>query len=204
MARPRTVSDEAVLAGAAVAVAAAGPGDVTLAEIGARVGLAPATLLQRFGSKRGLLLALARHGADTLPRQLAAAQHADAPVAALVEVFAGLAEGVRSRKEFANHLAFLLLDLSDPDFQQISRDYANAVERAIADVLAASRAAGELTSSGEGLARAVHAAYNGALVTWGMTGDGHPAEHVRSQLGHLLGLHLADAAPSLRRDTAFP
>lgn len=153
MGRPRTVTNEAVLAG---------PGQVTLGHIGAQVGLSPATLLQRFGSKRGLLLALARNGADTLPRQLTGAQHASAPVAALVEVFAGLADGVRSRKEFANHLAFLLLDLSDPEFQHISREYAAAVEHAIADVLAASRAAGELTSSEESLARAVHAAYNGA------------------------------------------
>ena len=39
---------------------------------------------------------------------------------------------VRTSAEFANHLAFLLLDLTDPQFQQISRDYATAVEQAIA------------------------------------------------------------------------
>jgi AcrR family transcriptional regulator len=188
-----------VLAAAAAAVAAVGPAAVTLAEIGARAGLAPATLLQRFGSKRGLLLALARHDAHALPHRLSLAATADAPVAALIDTFGRLAAGVRTSAEFANHLAFLMLDLTDPEFQQISRDYARAVETAIASALEASRAAGELTTpAGDQaqLARAVHAAYNGALVTWGMTGEGGPSEQVTRQLRQLLTPHLAQAPPS--------
>jgi AcrR family transcriptional regulator len=189
--RPRTVSDEQVLAGAVRVISRVGPARLTLAEVGQQVGLSAATLVQRFGSRRGLLLAVARHGVDVLPRQLAAAKHASAPVQALIEVFADIAGTVRTAEEFANHLAFLLLDLADPQFQRISRDYAIAVEQAIADVLAASRAAGELTSGDFGqLPQAVHAAYNGALVTWGLAGDGSPAEHVRTHLTLLLGPHM--------------
>ncbi len=199
MPRPRTVADQDVLAAAAAAVAAVGPAAVTLAEIGARAGLAPATLVQRFGSKRGLLLALARHDAQALPRQLSLAASADAPIAALIDTLGRLAAGVRTTAEFANHLAFLMLDLTDPEFQQVSRDYANAVEEAIASVLEASRAAGELDtpSRDQGqLARAVHAAYNGALVTWGMTGEGRPSEEVTRQLRQLLTAHLAQTPPT--------
>lgn len=188
-----------MLAAAAAAVAAVGPAALTLAEIGSRAGLSPATLLQRFGSKRGLLLALARHDAQALPRQLAEAANADAPVAALINAFGRLAASVRTSAEFANHLAFLMLDLTDPQFQQVSRDYAHAVEVAIDHVLDASRAAGELDTSSLGeahLARAVHAAYNGALVTWGMTGQGHPGKEVTRQLSQLLTPHLAPRRPS--------
>jgi hypothetical protein len=32
------------------------------------------------------------------------------------------------------------------------------------------------------LARAIDAAYNCALITWGLVGDGSPAEHVRDEL----------------------
>jgi AcrR family transcriptional regulator len=190
MARPRTVADDAILAAAAAAVAESGPSEVTLAQIGARVGLSAAALLHRFGSKRRLLLALARHDAAALPARLGAARTADRPVAALVEALAALAGGVRSTTELANHLAFLLLDLSDPEFREVGREHTAAVESAIALVLRAGRDAGELPpgDTDPDLPRAVHAAYNGALLTWGMAGDaGTPAEHVRRQLLRVLG-----------------
>jgi hypothetical protein len=93
--------------------------------------------------------------------------------------------------------AILLLDLSDPQFQRISRDYATAVEQAIADVLTAGQAAGELALDDLSLLpRAIHAAYNGALVTWGMAGEGSPAEQVRTQLTLLLGPYRAPTRPA--------
>ncbi|MEJ3748948.1 TetR family transcriptional regulator [Actinomycetes bacterium KLBMP 9797] len=189
--RPRTMSDEQILAGAARVIARVGPARLTLAEVGREVGLAAATLTQRFKTKRGLLLALARHGADALPGRLAAARSADAPAGALIDSFVALAGGVRTSAEFANHLAFLLLDLTDPQFQQISRDYADAVEQAIAEVLAAAHTAGELAHDDlTDLPRAIHAAYNGAMVTWGMHGRGSPADQVRTQLTILLEPYL--------------
>jgi AcrR family transcriptional regulator len=198
MARPRTVSDDAILTAAAQAVAASGPANVTLAQIGGRVGLSAAALMRRFGSKDRLLLALARHGAETLPARLAAAGAAERPVAALIEAFAAMAGGVRSTAEFANHLAFLLLDMSDPEFQRVSRDYTAAVEAAVATVLRAGVAAGEIEPGRllDGLPRAVHAGYNGALVTWGMAGDGDPAASVREQLRRLLQPYLAGSLPA--------
>ncbi|MGC5629274.1 TetR family transcriptional regulator [Georgenia sp. Z1344] len=193
MTRPRTMADEDVLAAAADAVAAVGPGAITLAEIGRQVGLSPATLLQRFGSKRGLLLALAQQAAQTLPRDLRQSASASAPVAAMVNTFAELAAGVRTSSEFANHLAFLLLDLGDPDFRDLTRTYALAVEAAISDVLAAGQASGELLSGplDDDLPRLVHAAYNGALLTWGMTGESEPAGQVRRHLHQILDPYLA-------------
>ena len=62
MPRPRILSDEQVLAAVARVLLRLGP-RFTLADAGAEAGLSPATLLQRFGSKRGLLLAFARAAA---------------------------------------------------------------------------------------------------------------------------------------------
>jgi AcrR family transcriptional regulator len=186
------VSDEQILAGAARVIARVGPARLTLAEVGQEVGLSAPTLAQRFGTKRGLLLAVARHGADVLPGRLAVARSAAAPVRALIDSLAAMAGAVRTSAEFANHLAFLLLDLTDPQFRQINRDHAIAVEQAIAEVLAAARSTGELTRDDvPELPRVIHAAYNGAMVTWGMHGDGSPAEQVRTQLTILLDPCLA-------------
>lgn len=140
-----------------------------------------------------MLLALARRQVDVLPGRLREAQHDESgPAAALVETLAQLAGGIRTSAEFANHLAFLLLDLTDPEFLQVTRAHATAVEAAIADVLAAGYRVGELRrppDDGQSLPRTVHAAYNGALVTWGMTGSGSPADAVRHQLDQVLTPH---------------
>ena len=91
MGRPRTVADEEVLDAAAAAIGTTGPAAVTLAEIGSRVGLAPATLIQRFGSKRGVLLAVARYSVTTLPTQIKRAE------AEVQHVSAGRAKRHRSK-----------------------------------------------------------------------------------------------------------
>ncbi|MFC7728173.1 TetR/AcrR family transcriptional regulator [Actinomadura keratinilytica] len=64
MARPRTTSDEAILQATGRALLRHGPGRLTLGGVAAEAGLSPATLVQRFGSKRGLLLAFARRAAE--------------------------------------------------------------------------------------------------------------------------------------------
>ena len=195
VARPRTVSDDDILDAAAAAVAEVGPAEVTLARVGARVGLSAATVLQRFGSRRALLLAVARRGADVLPARLRACTDAPRPAAALVEALVDVAAGVRTSAEFANHLAFLLLDLTDPDFRAVAQEYAAGVESAVADVLRAGQRAGELPGlrprRAREAARALHCAYNGGLVTWGMTGEGAPGPAVRRQLHHALAPYTA-------------
>jgi AcrR family transcriptional regulator len=57
-ARPRTVSDEELLEATARAVSRVGPARLTLADVAKEAGVVPATLVQRFGTKRGMLLAL--------------------------------------------------------------------------------------------------------------------------------------------------
>ncbi|MGH9423559.1 MAG: TetR/AcrR family transcriptional regulator, partial [Thermoanaerobaculia bacterium] len=56
--RPRRLSDAAILEAAFEVVRRTGPDRFTLADVGHEVGLSAATLVQRFGSKRALLLAM--------------------------------------------------------------------------------------------------------------------------------------------------
>ncbi len=188
MPRPRTVSDRTILEAAAAVVGDVGPQQLTLADVGARAGVSPATLIQRFGSRRGLLLALAEHDVDAVPAQIRAVA-GDTPVlAALVDALAGLAESLSGPAQFAHHLAFLLMDLSDPQFAVVTGRYSANLVGALADVLTAAARSGELTGDVEveDLAELVHSVYNGALVTWGMSGSGRPADRVRRHLTALL------------------
>lgn len=190
VARPRTVDDEQILAAAAQAVGEVGPARLTLADVGRRVGLSAPALVLRFGSKRGLLLALAAYGSDAMPAAVRGAADADDPLGALVAVLTEFAAAVREPATYANHLAFLLLDLADPDFQALSRRHTEAVAAAVSDVLGVAAARDLLPprTDTDGLARLVHAVYNGALVTWGMAPDGEPQAAVAARLRAVLDL----------------
>ena len=50
------------------------PVDLTLADVAKEAGVVPATLIQRFGTKRGLLLAVCRTAPGGVPKQFAAAR----------------------------------------------------------------------------------------------------------------------------------
>jgi hypothetical protein len=86
--------------------------------------MAPATRLQRFGSKRGLLLALVRQSIDSVPSAFdrVRASHAS-PLDAAVAAASHVAEHVRTPDELANNLAFFQLDLSDGDFHRLALEH---------------------------------------------------------------------------------
>ncbi|MFC6883538.1 MULTISPECIES: TetR/AcrR family transcriptional regulator [Actinomadura] len=191
MARPRTTSDEAVLAAAARAIGAHGTAALTLAKVAEEAGLSPATLVQRFGSKRGLLLAVARtaEGAAASAFERARAAHGS-PLAALLAALDSFAAPVRTPEEMANHLGFLQLDLTDPEFRDLARAQARRIHGEIARLVGEAERDGELA---EGLtARSVQVAYNGALITWAIDGSGTLADALRAALTQLIDPYRAN------------
>ena len=186
--RPRTSSNDAILAGAARALSRLGPARLTLADVAAEVGLAPATLVQRFGSKRGLLLAFAAQAAAAAGREFEAARAATtSPLDALLAALAGMTRHVATPEALANNLAFLQTDLSDPAFHRHALEHARAVRTEIQALLDAAVVAGELAPCDTArLARAVQATYNGALVTWAIERQGAVAGWLRDDLETLL------------------
>ncbi|MEV0444656.1 TetR/AcrR family transcriptional regulator [Streptomyces spectabilis] len=189
MPRPRATSDTQILAATARAIGAHGPGKLTLAHVGAEAGVSPATLSQRFGSKRGLLLAFAAGAAADAagPYRRARAAH-DSPLAALHAVADEFAGHMSTPEEMANHLAMLQLDLSDPEFRVHAAEHTRAVDTALRELLADAVAGGELPSGTDvpRLARAVQITTDGSLLRWALTGDGDPAALLHDDLEHLL------------------
>ncbi|MEU1290011.1 TetR/AcrR family transcriptional regulator [Kitasatospora sp. NPDC005856] len=190
MPRPRATSDADILAATGRAVGAHGPGRLTLAHVGAEAGVSPATLSQRFGSKRGLLLAFAADAAAhaTAPYRSARAEH-DSPLAALHAVAEEFAGHMSTSEEMANHLGMLQLDLSDPEFRVHAAAYTRAVDAALQELLTDAVEKGELPPATDvpRLARSVKITTDGSLLRWALTGDGDPAALLRADLDHLFG-----------------
>lgn len=191
--RPRGVEDAVILRATADVIGRVGPAKLTLAAVAREVGLVPGTLVQRFGSKRGLLLALAEQsakGADALPGRVRE-EHASALgalAALIVEPMARMA----TPETYANHLAFLCIDLTDPEFRRHALAMHQAQGRAIEELLTEALLTGGLRAGTDvaTLTRSVQAITAGAGLTWALDRQGTLAQRLRQELDHVLSPHL--------------
>ena len=114
MPRKRTIPDQDLLDAALVVVRAAGPEALTFAAAAGASGLAASTLVQRFGTKAGLLRAALLRAWDLLDEQTAAAAAAAGPGAeGVVDMLVRLS-GCYDAHDFADQLRVLREDLRDP------------------------------------------------------------------------------------------
>jgi AcrR family transcriptional regulator len=174
MARRQTRTDDELLAAAVRVVGRLGPGRLTLAEVGREARLSAPALIQRFGSKRGLLLAIASHASDDVAMTFRRARdEAASPLDALVAALGQMAASAGGPDELANHIAFLHLDLSDPEFHDLATRHARAMLREVRLLLDAAEAGGELAPGAAAeLTSTVSVVYNGALITWAVSPQG--------------------------------
>lgn len=171
--RPRATSDEDLLKAVHAVVTRLGP-NLTLADVAKEAGVSAATLVQRFGSKRGLLLAFASLAEKGTDEEFAAIrqQHPD-PIDAIRAVVRCYSLMAPTPEAVSNGLAFLQVDLSDPDFHRYALAQARATLVEIQKILDDAVRAGRLVKCNtEDLAFALHAIIGGAMVSWGILRDG--------------------------------
>ena len=193
--RPRKVSDDEVLAAAHRAMTRLGPGELTLAEIATEAGVTAGALVQRFGSKRALLLALAEGAAASagdMIRELGAAHRS--PLAAIRAYAECMAHLAHSPAVLARNLAYLQIDLEDPDFRAHLVTQSRATRAGLHDLLDAAVAAGELvpTTDTATLARTVEVVVGGSLLAWACYREGPAARWIRDDVDAVLAPYLVE------------
>jgi AcrR family transcriptional regulator len=196
--RPRKASDDEIFAATAKTMTTRGPAQLTLADVAAEAGLTAGALVQRFGSKRALLLALMERFGGSTAETFAALRGAHAsPLAAIHAYGECMAQMATSPAALANSLAWLQQDLTDPDFHRFTLQNARATRRELASLVAAAIAAGEIasTDTSESLARAIDTTVTGSLMAWAIHREGAAARWIRHDLDALLRPYL----PSSRR-----
>jgi AcrR family transcriptional regulator len=188
MPRKKLLPDAAVLAAAGRVFGRVGPARFTLADVAEEAGLAPATLVQRFGSKRALMLAFAEHAASLArqPFEQARTQVAE-PLGALRTALLIASRSTKGRRELTHSLAFLLEDLADEELRAHAARHARWTEASIRELLDCAVERGELVSHDTArLARALQAAWNGALIQWAIRGRGSLASWIAAVVDTLL------------------
>ena len=186
--RPRTVTDADILMAAGRVISTVGPTRLTLAQVGRGVGLSAAALVKRFGSKRGLLLALSRQAVESVDACFAAVRTAHpAPLEAFVAAALEMTRYVQTPEEVANHLAYLQIDLSDPDFYALMKENSARIEAGYRRLLNEAVQVGALAPCDTSrLARAVGAMVTGSLLGWAIDRRGTAEAFVRADLAMLL------------------
>jgi len=187
--RPRKVSDSQLFAATHAVMTKVGPRELTLAAIAKEAGVTAAVLVQRFGSKRALLLALSAKYSEGAGEFIAglAKKHAS-PLAALrayADCMAGMAA---SPAVLARSLAYLQIDMTDPDFRRHLVKQARATRAGLRRLLEAALEAGELVPSVKpaNLARTIETVLSGSLITWGFYRQGTAAHWMTADLEAVL------------------
>lgn len=175
MPRVKAVSDEAVLAAAMRVMGRKGPTEYTLAEVAEEAGVAPATLIQRFGDKRRLVVRAVEQDNAAFAETLAALP-AGRSAASAIAVFLVLTPDAPDPDAFADQLLWLRLDMRDAELNALARARFALLRAAVAARLP------PLPIAPEHGAELIEAQWHGALIQWGVGRQGSLAEAVTQSL----------------------
>ena len=186
MARPRSITDERLLAAAETVIGRCGPG-FTLAQVAAEAGAAVGTVAQRFGSKAGLLQALSRRATVLAVSQMQArAEAADDPVAGLSSAAVSVYAVLGDPEEAANHLGQLGVDIGDPELRALLGEHYTAVETELRRLMLAAAPALPHAPSVPRAARALLAVLNGVALDWSIRPHGRLADRLTEDVDAVL------------------
>ena len=192
--RRRKAEDAEVFAALVRVMHRRGPAELTLRAIAAEAGITAGALVQRFGSKRAMLLAHARHAAATGDTGVSLPQvKTSSPLEQLRAVTTVYAELAASPRAAVRNLAYLLNDLGDPALRRhllrMSRTARVWYEQLLTDAIAA----GELrrVPDVQALGRLIEATLRGSFLGWALYREGTAADWLRADLDSMLRPYLA-------------
>jgi hypothetical protein len=115
-----------------------------------------------------------------------------------------MAQLAQSPAALARNLAYLQIDLADPDFREQLAVQAKATRAGLIDLLTDAVAAGELKRGTDvaALARTVEAIVSGSLMTWAFYSEGPAERWIRDDVNAVLTPHLRDGPRAQKKRRA--
>jgi len=191
--RPRKASDDDVTAAAMRVMQRVGPGELTLAAIAHEAGVTAAALVQRFGSRRALLVWLAEANAASAPDlgRIYRSRHATA-IVALFEFAICFADMAPSPDALARSLAYLHNDLTDSVLRKHLVRQARGTRTSLVQLVKEARDAGELVphTNVRALAQLLEAVMGGSLMAWATHREGNARARLRGDMRTVLAPYL--------------
>jgi len=193
--RPRKAEDADVFAAMSRLMRRVGPDELTLVAIAAEAGITAGALVQRFGSRRELMLTHWRQAAnparDLAPRSGARPHSPLDAVRATAAVYAKLAASPRAA---LRNLAYMQRDCADPVIRRHVLRHARAARAHFEQLLAESVSSGQLRPATDvkALAQMIEIVLLGSLLSWALHREGPAATYFRRNLDAMLSPYLAE------------
>jgi AcrR family transcriptional regulator len=186
--RPRETSDAEILDALARVMRRRSPVELTLADVAKEAGVVPATLIQRFGTKRALLLANCKAWTEDVSGQFARARAKyGSPLKTLVEYVVESSGFAATPESMANFLAYIQIDLTDAEFRAVLLRQFGTTRDEIKKLLDDAVAAREMKPCDTAeLARLVQQVNGGAMLDWAVYRKGPLGAWIRRSLVNLL------------------
>jgi AcrR family transcriptional regulator len=187
--RPQKVTDDEIYMAAQRAMSRLGPNELTLAEIAGEAGVTAGLLVQRFGSKRDLLLALSKRFSGGTSEMFAELRRGHrSPLATLRAYSDCMAHMADTPAAFARNFAYLQNDLTDPDFRKHLARHAAATRVELQELIKDAIDAKELApaTNAKQLARTIETVVNGSMMSWAFYQEGSAAKWMRHDLDAVL------------------
>jgi AcrR family transcriptional regulator len=193
--RHQKVTDEEVFAAAQRAMSRRGPHELTLADIAGEAGVTPGRLVQRFGSKRDLLVTLSERFAGSAGPVFAGLRAAHRSPLATVRAYAAcMADLAPTPDALLRNLAYLQVDLTDDVLRGHLVANARATRREFEALIKAAIVARELRADADAraLARSLETVIGGSLMSWATYREGKAVDWIVQDVDAML-------APWLKR-----
>jgi AcrR family transcriptional regulator len=199
--RPRKATDAEIFAATQRVMTRTGPRDLSLAQIAEEAGVTAGALVQRFGSKRELLLAVMEEWAAGTAGMMHAMRGRRGALAAVHYYAECMAAMGGSPAALANHLAYLQMDLTDDDYRACMAQSGSATRDALESWIHEAVTDGDLIpeTNARQLAEQVEITISGSLLAWAVYQEGTAVSFVRRQLDRLLQPYLTTAKRTSRR-----
>ena len=195
--RRRKAEDSDVFAAMARLMRRVGPAELTLGAIAAEAGVTAGALVQRFGSKRELMLAhwrqAAASGGDHRLQRGARTRSPLNELRATAALYAKLAVSLRAA---LRNLAYMQSDWADPALRPHVLRHARAARAHYEQLVADAVNRGELRADTDApaLARMIEVTLGGSLLAWTLYREGPAATRFREDLDTTLRPYLARGA----------
>jgi AcrR family transcriptional regulator len=191
--RPRKASDDEVFAAAYRVMQRLGPNELTLAHIAEEAGITAGALVQRFGSKRDLMLRLMEQFSGGSGEMFAGLRRAHRSPLAAIRAYAECMAGMADTPEaFMRNLSYLQIDLTDSALRAHLATSAKSTRAEVQKLIREAVAAKELAPSvnPRQLARTIEAVIAGSMLSWAHYQEGSSAKWVRDDLNAILKPYL--------------
>jgi AcrR family transcriptional regulator len=191
--RLRKAEDADVFAAMVRVMMRVGPAQLTLSAIANEAGVTAGALVQRFGSKRELMLAHARYAAATLDIGFGPpGRRTKSALAAIYECAQEYAKLAQTPRAALRNLAYLQRDLADPALRRNLLRLQRAARAYYEQLVAEAIGAGELGAATDvrALARTIEITLGGSFLAWTLYRQGSASNWLSADLKAVLRPHL--------------